>query len=161
MRYTTKKIYPSMAWLKAPFKSKDLANGDIRVACLGGLDICIGRTQGGKLFALGDKAPPTGVSFSLGAEIEGDTIVEAQYGCRFDCFSGMPVGDWCPQPPLVGALVGAFMGGPQAVATFQVREAFMSSDLEVNVDINAKKAYEADYWKGLLDAQGKVDGTYY
>jgi len=23
------------------------------------------------------------------------------------------------------------------------------------------QAYEADYWKGLLDAQGKNDGTYY
>ena len=29
------------------------------------------------------------------------------------------------------------------------------------VDTNAKKAYEADYWKGILDAQGKNDGTYY
>jgi len=93
--------------------------------------------------------------------VEGETIIEPQYGTVFDCLTGLPVGDWCPSPPVVGQLIGAFMGGPQAVATFEVREAFMSGAIEVQVDVNAKKAYEADYWKGLLDAQGKVDGTYY
>ena len=29
-----------------------------------------------------------------------------------------------------------------------------TGDVEVLVDTNAKKAYEAWYWKGLLDAQG-------
>jgi len=39
--------------------------------------------------------------------------------------------------------------------------ATISSSSQVEVDANARKAYEADYWKGLLDAQGKNDGTYY
>merc|ERR1712151_76382 len=41
------------------------------------------------------------------------------------------------------------------------RTSLFGDDIEVLVDTNAKKAYEADYWKGLLDAQGKDDGTYY
>ena len=46
---------------------------------------------------------------------------------------------------------------------FEVRQGgFLGSgEVEVLVDTNAKKAYEANYWKGLLDAQGKDDGTYY
>lgn len=47
------------------------------------------------------------------------------------------------------------------LATFECREAFFGNDVEVLVDINAKRMYEANYWKGLLDAQGKNDGTYY
>merc|ERR1712187_372857 len=84
-----------------------------------------------------------------------------QYGSTFDVFTGMPEGEWCPEPPVLGGLIGAFMGGPQAVAVFEVRESLFGGDIEVQVDTNAKKAYEADYWKGVLDAQGKDDGTYY
>jgi len=161
MRYTTEKILPSLTWLKTGLKSGDLAPGEFVGTCLGGVDVCIGKTQGGKLFCLGDKAPPLGIPFSQGAEVVGDKILEAQYGTAFDCFSGLPEGQWCPQPPLLGGVIGWFMGGPQAVAKFDIREAFLSSDIEIQVDTNAKKAYEADYWKGLLDAQGKDDGTYY
>jgi len=162
LRYTTEKILPAMTWLKTGFTSKDIANESIEVVCLAGCDICVGKTTGGKLFAIGDKAPPTGISFSLGSEVQGDTIVEAQYGNAFNVFSGQPVSDtWCPSPPLVGPVIGAVMGGPQAVSVFEARQAFLGNDIEVLVDTNAKKAYEADYWKGLLDAQGKVDGTYY
>jgi len=46
---------------------------------------------------------------------------------------------------------------------FECRESgFLGGgNIEVLVDTNAKKAYEADYWKGILDAQGKDDGSYY
>jgi len=49
------------------------------------------------------------------------------------------------------------------IATFEIREAgfFGGGELEIQIDTNAKAAYEADYWKGILDAQGKNDGTYY
>ena len=29
------------------------------------------------------------------------------------------------------------------------------------VNINAKAQFEQGYWRGILDAQGKVDGGYY
>ena len=28
-------------------------------------------------------------------------------------------------------------------------------------DVNAKANFEANYWSGMLDAQGKADGKYY
>jgi len=161
MHYTTQTILPSLQWVKTGFKGGDLQNGELRTVCLAGCDICVGKLQNGGLFAVGDKAPPTGLSFGVGGEVEGDCIVEAQYGNRFNVKTGQPEGDWCPNPPFIGALVGTLMGDRQAVQIFEVQQAFFGGDLEVLVDTNAKKAYEADYWKGILDAQGKDDGSYY
>jgi len=123
--------------------------------------VCVGKTSDGKLFAIGDKAPPTGISFSAGADVEGTKIVEPQYGNRFDVYTGLPEGDWCPFPPVIGSAIGSLTGGPTAIPVFEVREQFFGKDVEVLVDTNAKRAFEADYWKGVLDAQGKDDGTYY
>ena len=33
--------------------------------------------------------------------------------------------------------------------------------IQVEVDVNYKAAYESNYWRGILDAQGKTDGGYY
>jgi nitrite reductase/ring-hydroxylating ferredoxin subunit len=141
-------------------KSKDLDDGIVAV-CLSGLDICLGKTASGKIFAVADKAPPTGTSLTMGGEVEGELVVEPQYGCKFNAFTGEPSGPWCPTPPVLGGFIGAVMGGPQMIATFETQTSFLSGEIEILVDINSKKAYEADYWKGLLDAQGKNDGTYY
>jgi len=161
LRYTTQQILPAWTWLKTGFAKKDLGPGDLQVICLAGVDVCVGRTTDGKLFAVGDKAPPTGISFSAGAEVNGDMINEPQYNNNFNVFTGLPEGDWCPFPPLVGTAIGAVTGGPTAIAVFEAREAFFGNDVEVLVDTNLKKAFEADYWKGVLDAQGKDDGSYY
>eukprot|EP00438_Fugacium_kawagutii_P036338 Skav209030 [mRNA] locus=scaffold1809:45841:46401:- [translate_table: standard] len=160
-KYTTKTIIPSLAWLKTGFKGGDLGVGELRGIGLAGCDVCIGKTESGKLFALGDKAPPTGISLSVGGTVVGEKVVDAQYGNTFDAFTGQPEGDWCPSPPIIGSFVGWFMGERQALASFEVREAFFGGEVEVLIDTNAKTAYEANYWKGLLDAQGKDDGTYY
>ena len=159
--YTTQTIVPSLTWLKVGLKGSDLQPCELRAYGIAGCDVCVGKTQDGKLFAVGDKAPPTGTSLSVGAEVQGNKIYDGQFGNVFDCFTGQPEGDWCPSPPGVGKFVAWFMGRKEALPTFEVREAFLSGDVEVMVDTNAKAAYESWYWKGLLDAQGKDDGTYY
>jgi nitrite reductase/ring-hydroxylating ferredoxin subunit len=161
MRYTTQMILPAYSWLKVGYKTNELQPGDLRTVAVAGCDVCVGKTATGKLFCLGDKLPPTGISLSVGGEVEGEKVKEAQYGNIFDPFTGQPEGPWCPEPPLIGAFVGTFMGGAYPVATFETRETFLGGDIEVLIDTNAKRAYEADYWKGLLDAQGKDDGSYY
>lgn len=163
--YSTEVILPNMVWQSAGFGSSELEQGEIRTVTLAGLDIAIGKTDSGKLFAVGDKAPPTGISLSQGGYIEGETVVEPQYGSKFDPFTG-DVTEWCTFPPILGPAIGLFMGGPTMIATFNVREGGGGfggggGGVQVEVDTNARKAYEADYWKGLLDAQGKNDGTYY
>lgn len=108
-QYSTETILPSMVWANAGFGSGDLENGEIRTVTVVGLDIAIGKTDTGKLFAVGDKAPPTGVSLSQGGYVEGETVVEPQYGSKFDPFTGDVV-EWCTFPPLLGPFIGAFMG---------------------------------------------------
>lgn len=159
-RYTTEKILPNLSWVKANLKEDALGPGELITLTLGGCDVCIGKTDGGKLFAVGDKAPPTGTSLSIGGEVIGETVRDGQYGSSFNVYTGDVV-EWCPTPPVIGQVVGNIMGGPQMLAVFDVRTSFFGSDIEVLVDLNAKKAYEANYWKGVLDAQGKDDGTYY
>merc|ERR1719188_1082240 len=74
------------------------------------------------------------------AEVQGNLIIEPQYGNSFDVFSGQPEGDWCPFPPLIGSTIGSITGGPTAIATFDIRESFFGGVIEVLVDTNAKKA---------------------
>merc|ERR1719510_1617174 len=113
--YVTEQILPNMQWLNVGFTESELEVGEIRTVTLAGLDIAVGKTETGKLFAVGDKAPPTGISLSQGGYVEGDCVVEPQYGSKFDAFTG-DVTEWCTFPPLIGPAIGAFMGGPTMIA---------------------------------------------
>jgi len=159
-KYTTQTILPSLAWLKTGLKASDVAPGELIAAVIADLDLCIGKTASGKVFVCSDKAPPTGTSLSTGGEVEGEEVCDPQFGSRWNVFTG-EVANWCTSPPIIGGAVGAFMGGPQMIATFDCRVPFLGNEIEVLVDTNAKKAYEAPYWKGVLDAQGKDDGSFY
>ena len=159
-RYTTQEMLPQLAWISTGVQDSDIDPEETRVICLNGLDICLGKTSSGKLFAVGDKAPPTGLSFGLGCQIAGDTIRDVQYGNVWNVFDGVPEEPWCPNPPIVGSVVALVAGGPQCIGVYELRKPFFGGAVEVLLDINAKRAYEAQYWKGLLDAQGKEDGAY-
>merc|ERR1711992_456315 len=119
--YVTEQILPNMQWLNVGFTESELEVGEIRTVTLAGLDIAVGKTETGKIFAVGDKAPPTGISLSQGGYVEGETVVEPQYGSKFDPFTG-DVTEWCTFPPILGPAIGLFMGGPTMIATFNVRE---------------------------------------
>lgn len=49
---------------------------------------------------------------------------------------------------------------PRALTVFPCRTA-LSGEVQVLLDVNAKKRFDSNYWRGILDAQGKVDGGYY
>jgi len=36
----------------------------------------------------------------------------------------------------------------------------LAGEVQVLLDVNAKKRFDSNYWRGILDAQGKVDGGY-
>merc|ERR1712232_329805 len=96
---TTQMILPAYSWQRVGYKGKDLQPGDLKTVFVAGCDICVGKTASGKLFCLGDKLPPTGISLSVGGEVVGEKVKEAQYGNIFDPFTGQPEGAWCPEPP--------------------------------------------------------------
>lgn len=121
----------------------------------GGLAICIAVDSKGAVYALGDKCPPVNQPLSFG-KVEGNTIQDPVLGTKFSLKTGEVVGPWCPSG--IGKLIGGAFS-PEGVPTFPVKVS--GSNVEVQVDVNAKLNFEAGYWSGILDAQGKADGKYY
>jgi len=121
----------------------------------GGLAICIAVDPKGAVYALGDKCPPVNQPLSFG-KVEADgTIADPVLGTKFSLKTGEVV-DWCPTG--LGRLIGGIFD-PVGVPTYPVKA--KGKTVEVQVDVNYKLNFEADYWTGALDAQGKADGKYY
>jgi len=160
-QYTTQKILPSLSWLKTGFTKNDIENGGLKAVTLAGNDVLVGKTEGGNLFAVGNLCPHIGTPLSEGADVIGDVIVCPLHGSSWKVTNGELI-DWCVSPPIIGPLTGIVVD-KKNLLIFEVREGGLlgGGELEVLVDVNAKKAFEADYWKGILDAQGKDDGSYY
>eukprot|EP00403_Amphidinium_massartii_P023122 CAMPEP_0178398150 /NCGR_PEP_ID=MMETSP0689_2-20121128/14625_1 /TAXON_ID=160604 /ORGANISM="Amphidinium massartii, Strain CS-259" /LENGTH=243 /DNA_ID=CAMNT_0020018905 /DNA_START=79 /DNA_END=810 /DNA_ORIENTATION=- len=159
-QYTTQIILPSLTWLKSGVSAGELAPGELRAVTLGGNDVLLGKTESGSLFGVSNLCPHIGTPLSEGADVIGDIIVCPLHGSSWSVKSGELL-DWCVSPPIIGPLTGILVE-KKNLFVFEVRTGlFGTGEIEVQVDTNAKKAYEADYWKGVLDAQGKNDGTYY
>jgi len=137
-------------------KTSDLPGPGKAISCTpGGLDVCIAVAQDGLIYALGNKAPPTGSPLAAG-KVSNSTITDAQYGTQFDLKTGQVVGKWCPSG--IGFLVGKLQG-PSDIPTYKIKKG--GANIQVEVDVNYKQEYESNYWRGILDAQGKTDGGYY
>jgi len=161
VQYTTQKILPSLSWLKTGFTKNDIENAGLKAVTLAGNDVLVGKTEAGSLFAVGNLCPHIGTPLSEGADVIGDVIVCPLHGSSWKVTNGELI-DWCVSPPIIGPLTG-FVVDKKNLLIFEVREGGLlgGGELEVLVDVNAKRAFEADYWKGILDAQGKDDGSYY
>jgi nitrite reductase/ring-hydroxylating ferredoxin subunit len=120
----------------------------------GGLAICIAVDEKGGVFALGDKCPPISQPLSFG-KVSGGTITDPLLGTEFSLKTGDVV-KWCPSG--LGKLIGGAFSA-SGVPTYPVRKT--GANIEVQVDVNYKANFEANYWSGILDAQGKDDGKYY
>ena len=135
---------------------KDLPGpGSATSGVAGGLAICIAVDPKGSVYALGDKCPPVNQPLSFGKVNDDGTIQDPVLGTKFSLKTGEVV-DWCP------AGIGKIIGGafsPTGVPSYPVRQS--GGFIQVQVDVNAKAAFEANYWSGILDAQGKSDGKYY
>jgi len=139
-------------------QASDIPPGTVGSGFRYGQELAIANV-GGSLYALSNKLPPTGQPATAGVlEKKGNTatIVEPISGSAFDLKTGKPVGDWCPT--LVGGLIG-LLTGPSNVPVFAVRKS--GNKIQCNINVNAKAQFESQYWRGVLDAQGKVDGGYY
>lgn len=122
----------------------------------GGLAICIATDKNGAVYALGDKCPPVNQPLSFGKVNPDGTIQDPVLGTKFSLKTGEVVGAWCPSG--IGKLIGGAFS-PEGVPTYPVKKG--GKFLEVAVDVNYKFNYEANYWSGILDAQGKDNGKYY
>jgi len=122
-----------------------------------GQDILIGTDAGGKVFAAANVCPHIGTPLDQGT-VENGAIVCPLHRSAFDLKTGKLVGPWCPAPPLVGPLTGK-LKSPRSLQTFQARK--QGGKVQALLDVNAKQRFDSQFWRGILDAQGKVDGGYY
>jgi nitrite reductase/ring-hydroxylating ferredoxin subunit len=135
---------------------KDLPSpGKATSGVAGGLAICIAVDKSGSVYALGDKCPPVNQPLSFGKINPDGTIEDPVLGTKFSLKTGNVV-KWCPSG--IGKIIGGAFT-PTGVPTYPVRQ--RGGKIEVQVDVNAKANFEANYWTGILDAQGKDDGKYY
>mmetsp|Transcript_17932 Transcript_17932/g.41359 ORF Transcript_17932/g.41359 Transcript_17932/m.41359 type:complete len:184 (+) Transcript_17932:233-784(+) len=132
------------------------APGSATSGVAGGLAICIAVDPKGSVFALGDKCPPVNQPLSFGKVNNDGTIQDPVLGTKFSLKTGEVVGQWCPSG--IGKLIGGAFS-PIGVPTYPVKKS--GKNIDVQVDVNAKLNFEANYWTGILDAQGKSDGKYY
>merc|ERR1711933_12321 len=113
----------------------------------------------GNLFCVGNLCPHIGTPMSEGADVIGDVIVCPLHGSSFKVTTGELI-DWCPSPPIIGPLTGLPVQ-KKNLAVFDVRSSFFGGDIEVLVDTNAKKAWEADYWASFHPAALSHVGSAY
>lgn len=105
-------------------------------------------------------ARPLQCSFTHTLHPQARTVQCPQYGTRWSLETGEVVGAWIPSPPIVSSILRRVFSEPTAIPTFPVR-VNNANYVEVLVDADAKADFEASYWTGLLDAQGKASGGYY
>ena len=123
-----------------------------------GMDLLVS-TDAGKIYAVDDKCPPIGTPLDYGLILEGAIIVDPLNKTKFNLATGEHVGPWCPSPPFFGPLILGKLSPPERLGTFPIRA--KGGDIQVFLDRQTKEKYEAKYWSGLLDAQGKATGDYY
>jgi len=145
----TKKVWVSFV------PAEECQPGQIAAGFRYGQEIAIANDKGA-LYAVANKLPPTGQPATFGTLPGKGILQEPITGTAFNLKTGQPVGEWCPN--LIGKLIRLLVG-PTSVPTYPVRKA--GKNIEVQINVNAKAQFEAGYWRGVLDAQGKVDGGYY
>jgi|Transcript_8461 nitrite reductase/ring-hydroxylating ferredoxin subunit len=151
-----KKFKPSLKYVPCISVDDLPAPGSATSGVAGGLAICIAVDPKGSVYALGDKCPPVNQPLSFGKVNDDGTIQDPVLGTKFDLKTGEVVGKWCPSG--IGKLIGGAFS-PTGVPTYPVKKS--GKNIDVQVDVNAKFNFEAQYWAGILDAQGKSDGKYY
>ena len=140
-------------------KRRDLSPGDVIPVEVDGLALLLAADLAGKIYAVDDKCPPIGTPLDYGQILEGAIIVDPLNKTKFNLATGEHVGPWCPFPPLFGPLILGKLSPPERLGTFPIRA--KGGDIQVFLDRLTREKYEAKYWSGLLDAQGKATGDYY
>lgn len=139
--------------------ASELPPGTITSGFKYGVEVALVCDKKGKLYGLANKMPPTGQPVTYSRFDENDTTLleEPITGTLFSAKTGKVVGKWCPNA--LGRLLIGRITQPSNIQTFAVRK--KGNAIEAQININAKAQFEQQYWRGVLDAQGKVDGGYY
>jgi len=131
-----------------------LEPGELKAVYTTGQSILVTCDLDGQVYASSNICPHLGTPLTDGSVGDG-VLTCAQHKSSWDLKTGELAGEWCPFPPVLGPLLGKLQA-PSRLAVFPVRE--NSGTIEALLDMDAVAEFESDYWKGLLDAQGKASG---
>lgn len=145
-------------WVKILPISEAPAPGTCTSAFAADLDLCVAADASGLLYVVGNKCPPANQPLSFSPVVD-KCVKDPIFGTKIDLETGGIV-DWCPS--LLGKLLGPILGPePENGGVFAYKVRSSGGFLEAYIDVTAKTEFEKNYWRGILDAQGKVDGGYY
>lgn len=134
--------------------TSELEPGELKAVFTSGQNILVSCDYDGQVYASSNICPHLGTPLTDG-EVGDGVLTCAQHKSSWDLKTGELAGPWCPSPPVLGPLLGKLQP-PSALAVYPVREE--RGKIEALLDIDAVKEFESNYWKGLLDAQGKASG---
>ena len=60
---------------------------------------------------------------------------------------------------MINNILRIVVGPDNKVIKYPLRN--KGNKVQIEVDVNVKDRFESQYWRGLLDAQGKSDGSYF
>lgn len=144
------------AWVKL-VKTEEIKPGDLKPFFVAGQSLLVVCDYDGQVYCTANVCPHLGTPLDQGIVGSG-TLICAQHKTSWRLSDGKLAGKWCPYPPILGPLLGK-LKAPQDLAVYPVRE--MNGFIEALVDLDAVKEFESNYWRGILDAQGKATGGYY
>lgn len=135
----------------------DVKPGTITSGFKYGQEIAVVCDPKGTVAGMTNKMPPFGQPTNFATFDSPGTITDPVTQSKFSIRSGKQVGTWCPSP--LGRLIFSRLTKPTNMETYPVRRS--GGVYEALINVNAKAQFEQKYWRGILDAQGKVDGGYY
>ena len=144
------------AWVQL-LPTSDIEPGELKPVYTTGQNILLSCDYDGQVYASSNICPHLGTPLTDG-EVGDGVLTCAQHKSSWDLKTGELSGTWCPFPPVLGPLLGKLQP-PSNLAVFPVRE--NSGYIEALLDVDAAKAFESNYWFGLLDSKGKATGDYY
>ncbi|EME26685.1 ferredoxin component (biphenyl dioxygenase, Rieske iron-sulfur component related protein) [Galdieria sulphuraria] len=144
------------AWVKL-VKTEEIKPGDLKPFFVAGQSLLVVCDYDGQVYCTANVCPHLGTPLDQGL-IGSGTLICAQHRTSWRLSDGKLAGKWCPYPPILGPLLGK-LKVPQDLSVFPVRE--MNGFIEALIDLDAAKEFESNYWRGILDAQGKATGGYY
>ncbi|GAB0492607.1 hypothetical protein MMPV_003875 [Pyropia vietnamensis] len=137
--------------------TSELEPGELKAVFTSGQSILVSCDYDGQVYASSNICPHLGTPLTDG-DVGDGILTCAQHKSSWDLKTGELAGPWCPSPPVLGPLLGKLQP-PTTLAVYPVREEL--GKIEALLDIDAVAEFESNYWKGLLDAQGKASGGYY
>ena len=149
------KLAMKEAWVRL-VPTSDLQPGELRTVTVASQLVLVAVDQDGSVFATQGYCSHLAVPLDTGSIGDG-VLTCSQHRSSFDLKTGEVI-SWCTFPPILGPLLGKLQP-PTPISVYPVRE--NAGYIEAYLQVDAKDEFEKQYWKGILDAQGKATGGYY